>query len=1234
MKPLSLTIEGLHSFADKQTIDFERLSDLSMFGIFGPTGSGKSTILDGLTLALYGDIPDGLAGSVNHNKKQINVSFEFLIGTDNERKRYRVDRSFKRAEGHSVRHHSSRIMEVDPDGGYTVLADSKSGVSEQIESIIGLSVDDFMRAVVLPQGKFAEFLQLKPKERTQMLERIFGLEKYGTRFVDQVNAAKKKLNDDIRQANEMLLTLDDATPDALQNVAAEARQKEELTTQAFATFQEAQQQHKEAQTIWMLQESLQDIIAKEEQRQTQQAYWQDMLQKVQRAKQAKLVHPFLLRRNEALSAQDALQRELANVNERLQKDELKTLEAKATLQQANAAWTQEGPLLTAKQAQLVEAAGLEEVIAVSRSTADSLIKQVEQQKVNYVAMQEKQEMLTKKRSETQGHLHKLTQILDTSQVDPLFREQLLHASNLAQQSQVAADALEKVLQAQHERTAVQQQAEAAIAVILQDHVVWQQQLETLHVRREALLATAPPALSLLQEREWAFIELQRYSNEWLAIQHDLAEWEKQKADALIAIEQANRDLSHVEESLSHALSRSLDRELQSAVIRIAQSLVEGAPCPVCGSHTHPSLAHTSSTDVSSIAQPLRAHSSPLEGEPLQGESMRELEEKRTRYRDTIVRETVVKDTLTARIEDAHLRLVTIRQALQAQQSVPLPSELLPSDLLPSDVLPNEPLSSDFPGDERAKRAKKFAAFILSAHQQFVRERKQREEFDAVIQTLDEDEKQLQANVQDNERMASGAAVSVQNARDELQKVHFLLDEATSAARIAQQKLLESLKPLALQFDAPDSYDPSAKLRIELDKISTMDKARHQAQSDWQQQQDVLRTLEADLQNVEQVMRAAHEQLIRQEQSLDYLREDLAQKTTQLTRITGGLSRSDALEHVQQDLIHLEKTVEVALSAAKQSQAQLDQGLREQASLEGRLADAKSHVAKHEEALTDVKNREGFFSDDEIIAARMEEADIERVLEGLNAFEENGRLLAEKRREVIATLAERHITKDSWQQVIDTLQQRENAYHEALEMRGATALQLTLTRERNQQWQHYEALRKQLEVEFSRTKLLSDLFAGNHFVEFLAREQMTVIAHMASDRLAQLTNGRYALVLNDDGSFLMRDDHNGSTLRPVSTLSGGETFLTSLSLALSLSTQVQLRGRYPLEFFFLDEGFGTLDPDLLDVVMSALERLHHDRLTIGVISHVPELRTRMLRRLIVTRADPSSLQGTKVSIERA
>nr|WP_238555846.1 SbcC/MukB-like Walker B domain-containing protein [Paenibacillus alvei] len=140
-----------------------------------------------------------------------------------------------------------------------------------------------------------------------------------------------------------------------------------------------------------------------------------------------------------------------------------------------------------------------------------------------------------------------------------------------------------------------------------------------------------------------------------------------------------------------------------------------------------------------------------------------------------------------------------------------------------------------------------------------------------------------------------------------------------------------------------------------------------------------------------------------------------------------------------------------------------------------------------------------------------------------------------------------------------------------------------------------------------------------------------VSRAASERLKSLTKQRYALEVDSGGGFVIRDDGNGGIRRPVSTLSGGETFLTSLALALALSSQIQLRGKYPLEFFFLDEGFGTLDPELLDTVVTALEKLHSDRLSVGVISHVPELRARLARKLAVLPAEQAG-QGSRIVME--
>lgn len=128
----------------------------------------------------------------------------------------------------------------------------------------------------------------------------------------------------------------------------------------------------------------------------------------------------------------------------------------------------------------------------------------------------------------------------------------------------------------------------------------------------------------------------------------------------------------------------------------------------------------------------------------------------------------------------------------------------------------------------------------------------------------------------------------------------------------------------------------------------------------------------------------------------------------------------------------------------------------------------------------------------------------------------------------------------------------------------------------------------------------------------------------------ITKGRYALEIDSTLNFVMRDNFNGGERRSIDTLSGGETFLTSLSLALALSSQIQLKGSAPLEFFFLDEGFGSLDSELLEIVIESLERLHSNNLSVGIISHVEELKNRVPVKLLVSSSEAGI--GSKVKIE--
>jgi exonuclease SbcC len=176
----------------------------------------------------------------------------------------------------------------------------------------------------------------------------------------------------------------------------------------------------------------------------------------------------------------------------------------------------------------------------------------------------------------------------------------------------------------------------------------------------------------------------------------------------------------------------------------------------------------------------------------------------------------------------------------------------------------------------------------------------------------------------------------------------------------------------------------------------------------------------------------------------------------------------------------------------------------------------------------------------------------------------------------------------------------------------------------------EGLRTELQAVESRRDVARSLAThldARHFEKWILDEALTALAEGATEVLATLSGGQYALrVDKKTGGFVVVDHRNAGEVRTARTLSGGETFLASLALALALADRIAVlaaHGVARLESIFLDEGFGTLDSDTLDVVASAIEELGASGRLVGVVSHVADLAERMPVRFEVSRTGNSS-----------
>ncbi len=226
MKPVKLTFNGINSFSERTVIDFEALAQNGLFGIFGDTGSGKSTILDCINFALYGNVERSKEKTdiINYRCDKAEVEFVFDILTEGKRKRYTVQRVVKRDKSGT---HKATLYEDDGDKELCI-ADKASSVEKKIVEILGVTAEDFRKCIALPQGEFSEFVKSAPRERLALIERLFSLSRYGERLKEKINNRQNAIESQYQNFSGKLSAYDSVSDEVLDEARKilEANKKE------------------------------------------------------------------------------------------------------------------------------------------------------------------------------------------------------------------------------------------------------------------------------------------------------------------------------------------------------------------------------------------------------------------------------------------------------------------------------------------------------------------------------------------------------------------------------------------------------------------------------------------------------------------------------------------------------------------------------------------------------------------------------------------------------------------------------------------------------------------------------------------------------------------------------------------------------------------------------------------------------------------------------------------------
>ncbi|WP_144525798.1 AAA family ATPase [Bacillus pumilus] len=1129
MKPITLTIKGLHSFREEQTIDFSSLCDAGVFGIFGPTGSGKSSILDAMTLALYGKVERALNnthGILNQAEEKLSVSFTFALQKEHHIS-YKVERAFKRADEMKVRTTLCRLIEIGDT--QTVLADKASEVNRKVEELLGLTIDDFTRAVVLPQGKFAEFLSLKGADRRQMLQRLFNLEKYGDQLVKRLRAKAQK---HYGQKNELLAELNglgEAGPEALAKAKEAAEQAKAIFHEKKQARDEAFTAFTKAQAIWQYQKEQEAYETEQNKLNLLAPSIEEKKKKLHIAEQAETLKPYA-------DALTKAEKQLSQASQEKQEAEKQLLHQRTIYdqmareyEQARQKKIETEPDLLQKKEQLIQ------------------LKEIERKKE--AALQEKTGIERQKNEKAQQLLQK--------------KEEAENLQSLLER------ALTKQTQLKHELEQLQVSVKERKSV--QDALRLSENVERINLSVQKEKQKLEELNKRASQTSEAYEKLQKKQND----HHEKIDQSFQAIEHLYfyvcELERALTEWSQKEQQ------QKLEKLKQRDVVRAAQlrkelaaELVDGEPCPVCGSIHHDPKALESNDHDETVAQVdeiIQRMDQELKQAEAYGRDMYAAKQLLETHANQLVKQFAFLSQKAPGTEVA--AAVETVQNSQSLQDLMQEWKGIKQDI--QEVEQKRARLMDETHDQSAEMSK--------IKEQMTFEQQRIEELEVLI-------KELHAEL--SEQTTQFEQTFPHLTLHQVQEMQKQIDEKDQQAEGYKERIEKSISFLEEKQLAKEQLQTAIyNVEKELDKLA------HQLDS----QQQLIQQYETDLDRYPLKAGSISDELIEVEHTLSLLNEKE--------------------QHSYKQLQHAQQLFGEAQSHFSSSERQLQEANR-------RKQEAEASWEKEAESSP-------FHMPQDIESVSMEQAVRQSVKQEIEEFEDKRKECAANLKRISELLKEESLDEKQWTDIQHRKDAAEKALEEATAMNGSAHEHLRVIEENHQRFASIHERLEVLQQEIDRLDKLQTVFKGNTFVEFLAEEQLESVSRDASARLGMLTRQRYAIEVDSEGGFVMRDDANGGVRRPVSSLSGGETFLTSLALALALSAQIQLRGEFPLQFFFLDEGFGTLDQDLLDTVITALEKLQSHNLAVGVISHVEELKMRLPKKLIVHPADPSG-KGTTVSME--
>ena len=1098
MKLINLEIDGLNSFKNKTVIDFKPLFDKGFFGIFGATGSGKSSILDAVFFALYGKVlrVKNEFEIINIKRNGVNVKLLFEMRDKGVDKVFEVSRNYKLGAKKQITK-SAKINLVNGDE-ITTLAVGDEQTTAKVNEIVGFNEEQFRRFIALPQGQFAQFLKDSPKNKIETMAKVFNLEKYGQAFTDNLHNLR---NENLKRKSYLSGVLDQYSSVDAGVIEGEESQVKNLQKQSQVKDKELN----ELKESYLLAERNFELIKEKEkfdeklkQLAEEQAEINEDTKKLAILKATFTLHPlfskFKLLKEEKNDLNAELDRLTADINA-----------TSASYIKAVAFNDKQKTELSVKLAEL--------------ERRQSLLLAIRADAERYYDLEKQKNQLEKQIENGKYDVKKLKDIYDTHSLSLQNNIRIIQdLEEFVVKDNIKSNVVGAVKEFEHLKACVE-----ALKVSLDDANAEKNQVTD---RKNALLKE----LVETDEKLNSFKAQITKANETLK---DMFNGETSFEKAMV---NATNRLAFLKLQGTDFIERDVEiNHLKSQASKILAQI-----------RHEKQMQDNITADIQKVKNDIETEA---KAEEIDKEKIKNLKELQRELKESF---SASKQNELILGEKRDYILSQINKQQKKQKELLAENELFKD--LTLEKLENKILSAEnmvyklIELAESMERAKESA----NAKERICVK---------VSSAIEELSKEEQSLIQKTNKIES-AMQNAQKKLDEFEKLN--KDGVLKSAQaydenfnsqivvLAQQKgvIPQIIKFVDLKQKAADNYfDAKAKLneketkfeQICLDMKIIINKLRSLNVKGYIK--DEIANNFSDIDSLRQTLKNITDS------ESEILKQETKLKIQKAAVISTLIIKEEEIENTEKEL-----DGECRLAGVTKEELLNEVVYDDITALEEKIA--KFNAEKTEAAVESARLK-GLITNTKITQAKLLQ-----IKENLEKSEKaNVNLHAE-----MAFLL-KQIEKDK-------LNVKKLAYFKA-------ELEATIAKEKN--------LAK-----------LTEMNKGDAILKFLTEEYILQITEKANTYFATLTNGRFQLVYS--GDFLVVDNLNGGLTRSVGTLSGGETFLASLSLAIAIVETVSLLHDKPLDFVFLDEGFGTLDENSIEMVMTALRRMRETKLVFGLITH--------------------------------